>query len=99
MFRRREFLDFNNPEDYRFAIKLLHDSYVGPGNPKIELLYHKEFSGLEACKRAWVIDMADMQVKDFMEKAEAQPDDVKSFIIRYPDIFPFSELRAERKSE
>jgi len=98
MFRRRELLDLKNPEDYRFAITFLHDSYVGPENTFVEFLYHQEFGFPEPCKRAEVIELADMQIKDFKEKLEAVPDNVKTFTMRYPTAFPFQELRAVRKT-
>lgn len=52
MIRRRELLDLNKKEDYRFALKFLHDSHVRPCNPFIDWLYHSEFGTPEELKKA-----------------------------------------------
>ena len=88
-----------DPEDFKFAIKLLHESYVGPGDPEIEFLYHREFGGLDKCRKSWVIETAKMQVDDFNKSLEKVPDNVKVVVRRYPPAFPFPELRAERKTD
>jgi len=52
MLYRREFLDLNNPEDYRFAIKFFHDASKPPKRAWIEVLYHQEFGTEEELKDA-----------------------------------------------
>ena len=52
MFYKQELLDPDNQEDYRFALELMHNSYVGPGDPVLEYLYHQEFGPPEEFERA-----------------------------------------------
>jgi hypothetical protein len=94
----QDLMDLDNPEEFRFAIELLHESYVGPANPAIEFLYHQEFGGLNKCSRAYVIEAAEKQIDSFMKYLEGGSEDVDVVEVTYPYGSPLVRLGAIREN-
>ncbi|GBE19553.1 hypothetical protein BMS3Abin17_00277 [archaeon BMS3Abin17] len=99
---RRELLNMKNPEEYRFALKLMHKSSVIK-DPAIAMLYFKEF-GVHSEEDKRELDWAKIQINvinscvgSLEERLKTIPEDIDEVIYRIPGDCFLPHIKAIKK--